>query len=407
MSILGGDLSIASGGGLSVGPGTLGSNVVIFSNVSGGSNVFGMDSNASVVIGLVPSSNVNYGAGYPNTSKAALIVQGANDPNYPITLSLLGRNSGIDFGGGGQACAQIRNSYIGGGSGSISFWLNNGNGADGSIFEKVRITNNGLFGVGTSTPSATIHAIGNIYSSNALSTTNVFATGNVVATRFMSAGGFTVVTGGPTLGVTGNIYASNALTTTNLFTAGFTSNASNTIFNFDTLTIPFISATTLNVASTSNLVGAITSSQSALVGFLNIITRRPIVTAATNATPTATADSGSVIPVNTTLIIKPFSDVAAGTGATRKYRLYAVWADNSAAGATTFTLKVTDGTTSVSFTFTYTSLNNSSSFISGFSDVQVISGSAITMNATSAVVAGGTARTISFNYIEIQALDQY
>jgi len=51
------------------------------------------------------------------------------------------------------------------------------------------------------------------------------------------------------LSVTGNIYASNALTTTNLFTAGFTSNASNTIFNYDTVTIPFIYSTTTNVST--------------------------------------------------------------------------------------------------------------------------------------------------------------
>ena len=160
--------------GLDVGPGTLGTNVAIFSNVSGGSNVFGMDSNATVVIGLPPSSNVNYGAGYPNTSKAVLVLNGAGSATYPITLSLLGRDSGIDFGGGGQSAAQIRNSYAGGGAGSLSFWLNNSNGADGNISEKARFTHTGLFGVGTSTPGATIHAVGNIYASNALQTTNVF-----------------------------------------------------------------------------------------------------------------------------------------------------------------------------------------------------------------------------------------
>jgi hypothetical protein len=56
-----------------------------------------------------------------------------------------------------------------------------------------------------------------------------------------------------TLHVVGNIYASNALVTTNIIAAGFTSNSTNTNFNFDTLTIPFISSTTLNVSATSNL----------------------------------------------------------------------------------------------------------------------------------------------------------
>jgi hypothetical protein len=43
------------------------------------------------------------------------------------------------------------------------------------------------------------------------------------------------------------------VTTTNLYTAGISSNVNTTLFNFDTLTIPFINSTTLNVASTSNL----------------------------------------------------------------------------------------------------------------------------------------------------------
>ena len=63
----------------------------------------------------------------------------------------------------------------------------------------------------------------------------------------------TGTTGVTTLQVTGNLYVSNALTTTNVYAAGFTSNLSNTVFNYSTLTVPFINATTLNVASTSNL----------------------------------------------------------------------------------------------------------------------------------------------------------
>jgi hypothetical protein len=63
------------------------------------------------------------------------------------------------------------------------------------------------------------------------------------------------------LQVVGNVYASNALTTTNIFTAGFTSNATNTIFNYDTITIPFVYSTTQNVSGTSNvLVQSITGS---------------------------------------------------------------------------------------------------------------------------------------------------
>ena len=53
-----------------------------------------------------------------------------------------------------------------------------------------------------------------------------------------------------------NLVVSNSVTTTNIYTAGFTSNASNTIFNSDTITIPFIYATTLNTASTANVLTA-------------------------------------------------------------------------------------------------------------------------------------------------------
>ena len=53
--------------------------------------------------------------------------------------------------------------------------------------------------------------------------------------------------------VTGNIYASNAIQTNNIVAAGFTSNISNTTFNYSTLTVPFISSSTLNVSSTSNI----------------------------------------------------------------------------------------------------------------------------------------------------------
>jgi hypothetical protein len=173
----------------------------------------------------------------------------------------------------------------------------------------IATTGGGRVGFGTSTPSANLHVIGNVYASNALTTTNVFATteiltgttgattlnvtgnlyasnavtttnvfantstltgttgattlnvtGNLYASNavtttnvFANTSTLTGTTGATTLNVTGNIYVSNAVTTTNLFTAGITSSATNTFFNFDTLTIPFVSCTTLNVASTSNL----------------------------------------------------------------------------------------------------------------------------------------------------------
>ena len=81
---------------------------------------------------------------------------------------------------------------------------------------------------------------------NAASTSNIFiSTSNLV--------GIATTTPSATLHVTGNAYVSNAVTTTNLFTVGITSNVTATTFKYDTLTVPFVSFTTLNVYSTSNL----------------------------------------------------------------------------------------------------------------------------------------------------------
>jgi len=270
--------------------GTSGSNVFLFSNVSGGSNVMAMDSNATVVIGIPPSSNVNYGQGYTRTAKARLIINSGGNATYPINLSLVGSavqgssyNNGIDFGGGGQGCAQIVHLSIGGGNGALAFYFNNSNGADGNIGEYFRMSKTGLSVFTNATARSALDVAGNIYASNAVTTTNIFTT-NVTATGIQTIAGLTGqttlnvtgnvyvsnaltttnvfanteiltgTTGQTTLNVTGNLYVSNAVTTTNITCAGFTSNISNTIFNYDTLTIPFVSCTTLNVASTANVL---------------------------------------------------------------------------------------------------------------------------------------------------------
>jgi hypothetical protein len=166
--------------------GISGSNVFLFSNISGGSNVFGMDSNATVVIGISPSSNVNYGNGYTRTAKAGLIINSGGNATYPINLSLIGTtsntssyNNGIDFGGGGQGCAQIVHSSIGGGNGALAFYFNNSNGADGNILEYMRMSKLGFSILTGTTARATLDVAGNIYASNAVTTTNVF-TSNIV-----------------------------------------------------------------------------------------------------------------------------------------------------------------------------------------------------------------------------------
>jgi hypothetical protein len=68
-------------------------------------------------------------------------------------------------------------------------------------------------GIGTNTPGSNLEVKGNLYASNALSTTNIFTT-NVTASSYLGVGG---ATGGATATVTGNVYVSNALTTTNVY----------------------------------------------------------------------------------------------------------------------------------------------------------------------------------------------
>jgi hypothetical protein len=65
----------------------------------------------------------------------------------------------------------------------------------------------GLVGINTLTPSSNLHVLGNVYASNALTTTNVFANTSTL----------TGTTGATTLNVTGNLYVSNAVTTTDVF----------------------------------------------------------------------------------------------------------------------------------------------------------------------------------------------
>jgi len=215
MSILGGDVTIASGGGLNVGPGTLGSNVVIFSNVSGGSNVFVMDSIGRIGINTTTPTSTLHVAGNIFASNA-------------LTTTNVFAATEVLTGTTGQTTLNVTGNV------TVSNALTTTN-----VFAVTEV----LTGTAGQT---TLNVTGNVTVSNALTTTNVFAATEVL----------TGTTGQTTLNVTGNIYASNALTTSNIFAAGFTSNVSNTNFFYSTLTVPFVYSTTLNVASTANVLTA-------------------------------------------------------------------------------------------------------------------------------------------------------
>ena len=140
----------------------------------------------------------------------------------------------------------------------------------GNVYASNAVTTTNIFANTLSLSNATASITGNLYVSNALSTTNAYLTGalnvqgvsnlwmanvgNVYALRYFGDGGLlvNVSSGGGFTQPLANLVVSNSVTTTNLFTAGITSNYTNTTFNYDTFVVPYIFATTANVSSTSN-----------------------------------------------------------------------------------------------------------------------------------------------------------
>jgi hypothetical protein len=204
------------------------------------------------------------------------------------SLGLYSYGHTIIYNGLGYTTGGFTNSgtlSLGGVNAAAKFYVMNETNSTGIRIDSTNYalvtSGSGRVGFGTLTPSANLHVLGNVYASNAVTTTNVFTT-NVTATGIQTIAGLTGLTSlnvtgnvyvsnavtttnlfantltmsnaASTINVTGNLYVSNAITTTNLICAGFTSNVSNTIFNYDTLVIPFISCTTLNVASTANVL---------------------------------------------------------------------------------------------------------------------------------------------------------
>ena len=247
--------------GLDVGPGTLGTNVVIFSNIGGGSNVFVMASNGYVGIGTtnpgaqldIYSTVTNFpGATVTNSGGSITINAGVN----AIYFSTQGIVRGYYNSAGFSPNADL-SINLGSANGPRWNYVNAGtvnlNAGGANVYAANTVTTTNLFtsvanvgtlNVATVSNLSTLVLTNNLYAPNALSTTNLF--------------------------VTNNIYAANSITTTNLVAAGFTSNSSNTVFNFDTLTIPFINSTTLNVASTANISSAFLTS--ANITTLNVST---------------------------------------------------------------------------------------------------------------------------------------
>jgi hypothetical protein len=103
-----------------------------------------------------------------------------------------------------------------------------------------------------------------------VSTSNT-ATANVTSLGVLTAN---VTTGNVTniTITTANIYnanVTNTVFTSNIVADGFTSNTTNTVFNFDTLTIPYIYSSTINVLSVSNILNSnLTTANATSLGVL-------------------------------------------------------------------------------------------------------------------------------------------
>jgi hypothetical protein len=155
---------------------------------------------------------------------------------------------------------KISNVAITGGGGGSSQWT----GTTGSPIYYVPNV-----GIGSSaTPTAKLQVTGNVYISNALTTTNVFAS------RYYGDGGLlSNISSSAITQPFANLVVSNSVTTTNVFATGtsnltnvnvqdtfnvlgsVTANAANATFFFDTFTIPYINTQTLDVSSTMNFTG--------------------------------------------------------------------------------------------------------------------------------------------------------
>jgi hypothetical protein len=113
-------------------------------------------------------------------------------------------------------------------------------------------------GVAGATSNVSYTGDGNLYVSNSLTTTNIFATSANIAT--MNVGYLTVnsavVYGTSTLNVYGTSNLTNVTVTDTFNVNGsMTANAANATFFFDTFTIPYINTQDLNVSSVMNFTG--------------------------------------------------------------------------------------------------------------------------------------------------------
>ena len=147
-------------------------------------------------------------------------------------------------------------------------------------------------GIGTGAVTANLQVQGNAVVSNAITTSNLILTGNATILGYANI-------------ATGNIsnnFVSNLIANTLTVSGAITANATNTIFSFDTFTVPFIYATTINASSYANIVTLNTASanlSTANVSTGNLVTANILTLNVTTANlSSANVASGNLVTAN-------------------------------------------------------------------------------------------------------------
>ena len=164
--------------------------------------------------------------------------------------------------------------------------------------------------------------------------------------------------------------------------------------------------------------GYIRANSLCLVGYLNVVNRRPIWGIGSKASAKYLSLAYSTSPVTSSVICYTYGAFqyavpAVATGATRYYRLYACYNDNATTGTFSIVYNFNTGG-SVTFTFNNTYGGADSSYDRDYMSALVADPSNgnhgyWTVVGTPSALGVGASNpfNIYFNYIELQAIDQY
>ena len=207
---------------------------------SDGSGIAGL--NSANLVGNVAKSNI------------ALVVSQAAQPNVTSLGTLTGLNvQGLLVANNASGASNLNSANLVGNVAQANIALVVSQAAQPNITSVgtagATFTVSGLLVAGNASAASNLNSsnlVGNVAQANIALVVSQAAQPNITSVGTLT-----------TLNVAGNSNVASTLYTTNIVSAGFTSNATNTVFNFDTLTIPFISSTTLNVATTANIVGPV------------------------------------------------------------------------------------------------------------------------------------------------------